>query len=270
MIRRPYAASYEVGRGLVAAGCPLDYLDSLPRNPASHLKRLYIGPLNGYVESRIYMLGPCDAAFVIALSIGTEIRSGIIVSDWSFVLPWDQFVRWDYSPRDVVPQQDHGAYKHLFDSPLSAVLNERRILTRRRPVEGLLCGRAFEPFPESLAGGETVHAEFTVTDAESGRTATSPITLRVDRSAFIEPLACTSKRTRLFDSPDLPDVQHTTNDNYMVIKSNSKKLRAEVANFCKETVELARRSRSPHGTRPRDDARRGWHAAKPPRVACQS
>ena len=203
MMIRSYAASYECGRRLIASGCPIDYLKNLPRKLAAHRKRLYVQQLGGYEESCIYELGPLDAAYIIGIRIGTDIPSGIIIADWTFDLPGEIPINWwDYEPCDVVPKRDHHIYSHLFRSRLSAVLNERRLLARGRPVEGLVCGRAFEPIPESVASGETVHGKLSLT-SDTGYTVALPITLRVDRSIARAPYALTERRKgRLFDKPD--------------------------------------------------------------------
>ncbi len=202
----PYAPSYQCGHWLVAAGCPLDYLEHLPGKSSAHRERLYIRELSAYAESRLYELGPLDLAFVIGIRIGTDIPSGIVIScwDWKFDDRWDPPIDWDWEPRDVVPKSDHEAYAHLFKSRVSAVLNDRRLVAHGYPVQGLLCGRAFEPLPESFAHAQTVHATFRVTDDRSC-SATLPITLTVHRrSASALKVRTAKRRGRLFDKPDLP------------------------------------------------------------------
>jgi hypothetical protein len=89
---RPYAASYECGRRLVAAGCPLDYLELLPGKSDPHRKRLYIRELGGYVENRVIDFGAGSFGYVIAVAVGTDLSGGIVISDWSFVAPWDHYI----------------------------------------------------------------------------------------------------------------------------------------------------------------------------------
>ena len=199
---RPYAASYERGRRLVAAGCPLDYLELLPGKSDPHRKRLYVRELGGYVENRVIDFGAGSFGYVIAVAVGTDLSGGIVISDWSFVAPWDHYISWDYEPCDVVPKRDHCIYNGLFNSRLSSVINDRRLLARGRPVEGLLCGCAFEPIPESVASGETVHGKLTLTD-DAGSTVALRITLTVDRSIARARDASTARRkSRLFDNLD--------------------------------------------------------------------
>src|SRR5713101_8136688 len=149
MINSLYAPSYECGRRLVAAGCPLDYLEILPRHLAAFRKRLEIRQLGGYVESRVFALGPINTGYLIGLHLHTDLPRGVIISDWRFNPPWENhLISWDYDPRDIVPALGRGRYERVVHSRLSAVLNERRLLTRGHPVEGLLCGCAFQPMPE--------------------------------------------------------------------------------------------------------------------------
>jgi hypothetical protein len=200
---RPHAASYERGRRLVAAGCPLDYLESLPHKSGVFRKTLYIRELGGYTENRVIDFGAGTIGYVIGVAVGTDLPGGIVISDWSFVAPWDHYISWDYEPRDVVPKRDHCIYNGLFNSRLSGVMNDRRLLARGRPVEGLVCGRAFEPIPESVASGETVHGKLSLT-SDTGYTVALRITLRVDRSIARAPNALTERRKgRLFDKPDV-------------------------------------------------------------------
>lgn len=183
MINPLYAASYECGRRLVAVGCPLDYLESLPRNLAAFRKALQIRQLGGYVESRVFALGPIRTGYLIGVRLHTDLPRGIIVSDWGFHPPWENHVvSWDYDPREIVPAGEHARYETIFDSRLSAVMNERRLLTRGHPVEGLLCGCASQSIPESLPIAATVSGKLTVTD-DTGDTFALRITLAVDRSA---------------------------------------------------------------------------------------
>jgi hypothetical protein len=82
-------------------------------------------------------------------------------------------------------------------------MNDRRLLARGRPVEGLVCGRAFEPIPESVASGETVHGKLSLT-SDTGYTVALRITLTVDRSIARAPDALTERRKgRLSDKPDV-------------------------------------------------------------------
>ncbi|MFY9528808.1 MAG: hypothetical protein WBC04_03025 [Candidatus Acidiferrales bacterium] len=206
MINRLHAASYERGRRLVAAGCPLDYMENLPRNLAAFRKPLYICQLGGYMESRILDFGGAGATvYLIGLGVGTDLPRGILISEWTFVAPWGHHISWDYDPREIVPASKHDLYASVFDSRLSAVLNDRRLLARGRPVEGLLCGWAFQSIPASFASGETVGAQFSLT-ADTGYTVALRIELAIDRSVALTRKARTTRREgRLFDKPDFVD-----------------------------------------------------------------
>jgi len=178
MILRPYSASYKCGRDLVAHGCPLDFLERLPRNSPAHQKRLYVREVGGYAESRIFDRGAGAIGWIIAIVIGTDLSPGIVIDDWCVHPPFPAQIIWDYDPRDVIPVRDHPAYERLFKSRLPAVLNERRLLTRGHPVAGLLAGLAQEPFKPNVLG-QTIHACFVVTD-DTGLTVKKQISLAVD------------------------------------------------------------------------------------------
>ena len=153
MKNRIFAASYERGMELIAAGCPLDYPEALPSHSAARPKPFFAEQLTGYVESRIYAIGPLQTGYVIGLRLWTDRPSGTIITDWSFVPPWvDQQIIWDYEAWDIIPEGDRGAYRSLLKSRLIGVLNDRRLLRRGYPVAGLLCGCSSQPIPESGQG----------------------------------------------------------------------------------------------------------------------
>ncbi len=54
----------------------------------------------------------------------------------------------DSDPSEFVPATDLGSYRELLDSPLFGILNERRVLRRGTPIQGLLCGYSYQPVPE--------------------------------------------------------------------------------------------------------------------------
>jgi hypothetical protein len=95
----------------------------------------------------------------------------------------------------VVPAGQQHLYAPFFDSRLPAVLNERRLLARGRPVEGLLCGRASEPIPEGINALKPVDATLSLTD-DTGRTVSRRIRLAVDRSMAPKPINATRTRIR--------------------------------------------------------------------------
>lgn len=201
---RRYAASYECGRRLVAAGCPLDYLETLPRVTASRRKRLYARQLQGPAESCILDFGDGGFAYIIALAIGTDLSRGNVIADWTFVPPWDQqHINWDYDASEIGPLRDRCVYKGLSNDRLSAVLNDRRLLTRGCAVEGLLCGFALEPIPESDAGKKIARAQLNFTD-DMGCTVTLPIPFTIDHSMAQKTRMPTGSR-RLFDQADPPN-----------------------------------------------------------------
>jgi len=199
---RPYSASYECGRRLVGAGCPLEYLENLPHKSTAHRKLLFVRQLTGYAESRIYDSGAGGTTYVIAFVIGTDRSSGVVISEWSFAPPWEQYVSWDYHARDVVPRQDHPAYEHLFDSRLSAVLHERHLLTRGYPVAGLLCGRALESIPATVDRSAPARGELSLT-TDTGSTTTLRIKLPIHR-IDLRHEGWAKREGGLLDKPDFP------------------------------------------------------------------
>jgi hypothetical protein len=222
VINRLYSPSYQRGRRLVAAGCPLDYLDDLPLNPAASRKSLYIRQLSGYIESRIFDFDEAGVTgYVVGLCVGTDLPRGIVISDWSFVAPWEHYVSWDYDAREIIPAPEYGRYASIFNSRLSAVLNDRRLLTRGCPVEGILCGFAFQSIPQSFANGETVRAMLSLS-ADTGHTAALRIALTVDRTFARTRQVHTARREgRLFDKPDLVEAQQMRRASPAVADSNS-------------------------------------------------
>jgi hypothetical protein len=138
------------------AGCPIDYLDALAQ------RSFRAEPLPGYITSCVYALGPIDTAYVIAVRLATDRPSGTIVTDWSFEPPWEgHLISWDYEPEDVIPKKDRDVYKSLFKSRLAGVLNERRPIRRGCPVDGVLCGRSFQPIGKSLHSFISAKLSFT-------------------------------------------------------------------------------------------------------------
>jgi len=177
MKSRIFAASYERGIELIAAGCPLDYPDGLARRSAAQRKTFRAQQLAGYAESRIYALGPLQTGYLICLRIGTDRPGGTVISEWSFVPPWqNHIVIWDYEPLDIIPDGQREAYRSLLESRLTRVLNERRLLRRGYPVEGLLCGCSAQPVPELSDG--FVYAQLTLVD-DRGNTVALRIAMRV-------------------------------------------------------------------------------------------
>jgi hypothetical protein len=180
-----FAPSYERGVQLIAAGCPLDYPDALPGQSAAQWKPFRAEQLAGYVESCVYLFGPMDTGFLIGLRLGTDRPSGTIITEWNFDPPWrDLSICWDFEAQDFIPKRDHEVYASLFDSRLMAVLNDHRLLRRGYPVDGLLCGCAHQPIPESV--DHSVSAKFTLVD-DAGNTVALRIALAVVRRAATRP-----------------------------------------------------------------------------------
>ncbi|MFZ0738835.1 MAG: hypothetical protein WBL70_08685 [Candidatus Acidiferrales bacterium] len=204
MIYQPYASSYQCGRRLVAAGCPLDYLENLPRKSYAHRKRLHVQELGGYMESRVFdEWEGRGLRYLIGIWLGTDLPGGAIVSNWNFFPPWgDPHICWDYELRDIVPAKEQFPYSEFLNSPLSKVLNQRRRLTRGRPVEGFLCGRSVESIPESILVGATACAKLELVD-DTGSTVRLDINLAVEhRIARIERIRANMPRASIFDFPD--------------------------------------------------------------------
>jgi hypothetical protein len=170
MKNRIFAASYERGSELIAAGCPLDYPGALARHSAAQRKTFRAQQLGGYAESRIYAISELQTGYLIGLRLETERPSGTIISAWSFEPPWqDHMVTWDYEPLDIIPDGQLGAYRDLLDSRLTGVLNERRLFRRGHPVEGLLCGCSGQPVTES--GNGFVYGQLTLVDDRGNKVA---------------------------------------------------------------------------------------------------
>jgi len=150
---RFWAASYERGVQLAATGCPLDYLDALRNTSAATRKSFWVKQLTGHADSCAFVLGDSLTGYVIGLRLGTNRGSGTVIVQWNFELPWpEQRICWDYEPADIIPKLDLGSYRTVLDSRLLEILNNRRLLRRGYPVEGLLCGISTQPVPESVDG----------------------------------------------------------------------------------------------------------------------
>lgn len=157
MKSRIIGGSYERAERLIEAGCPIDNLDDLPRHSFRAEKLL------GYVESCVYAFGPRSTGYVIALRLRTDRASGTIIRGWRFEPPWpDHFIDWDYEPEDVIPRKHLDVYKSLLESRLMGVLNEGRLIRRGYLVDGVLCGRSYQPIGESRHG--VVSAKLTLVD----------------------------------------------------------------------------------------------------------
>lgn len=195
--RSSFSASLECAQRLVAAGCPLDYLEGLPETSR---RRLYIEPLRGYARSRLVDLGEGSLRYILAFRLGTDLAGGANVTNWGISAPWDQHVTWDFDPRDIVPKADWPSYSDLFDSRLLSVLNGQGRVYAGRPISGLVCGQAyFQSLPKSLASGSIRHAELTISGR--GFTVASQLELRFERRDVAKS-AYTTRQGTLFEKRD--------------------------------------------------------------------
>ncbi len=148
------------------------------RSSSKSLESVRAEQLAGYAQSCVYPLGPSQTGYVIPLRLATDRAAGSIIADWSFVPPWeDHIVFWDSAPEDIIPKRLWGSYQKFFESRLMAVLNEHRLLRRGTPVDGLLCGCAYQPIGVSTYG--CVSARLVLRD-DSGKTVKLRIRLDVD------------------------------------------------------------------------------------------
>jgi hypothetical protein len=181
--RRVWAASYERGVELAAAGCPLDYLDALRNTSAATRKSFWAKQLTGYAHSCAFVLGDSLTGYVIGLRLGTNCRSGTEIVQWNFELPWpEQRICWDYEPADIIPKLDLGSYRTVLDSRLLEILNNRSLLRRGYPVEGLLCGISNQPVAESVDG--MIFGNLRLVD-DKANAVTLPVDFRIIRNAAI-------------------------------------------------------------------------------------
>ena len=163
MKNRIFAGSYKRGIELMAAGCPLDYPDALAGHAEAQREPFRAEQLRGYVESRVYALGPLQTGYVIALRLGTDRPPGSVITEWGFAPPWpDHLINWGYEPLDIIPEGQREAYESVLDSHLMGVLNEHRLLRRGYPIEGLVCGCSYQPIPESR--DSVIYGKLTLVD----------------------------------------------------------------------------------------------------------
>jgi hypothetical protein len=183
MTNRIFAPSYEWGLELIASCCPIDYPDALARYSAARRTTFRVEQLARYVESRIYALNPMQTNYLIGLRLGTDRPRGTVITDWSFMPPWqDHWVSWDYDPEDFIPKEDRGTYRSLLDSRLMRVLNDHVLLRRGYPVEGLLCGCSYQPVPESC--NRSIPAKLTLVD-DAGNSVDVRLIFAIVRSGAI-------------------------------------------------------------------------------------
>jgi len=179
MSKKSLAASYRRGVELVAAGCPLDYLDALRGDSSAGGKSFWAEQLPGYAESRAYVLGASLTGFVIGLRLGTNRGSGTEIAQWNFVPPWpEHHIDWNYKPTDIIPNLDLGSYRDVLHSRLLKILNDRCLLRPGYPVEGLLCGYSNQPISESGEGLKS--GKLTLADNKGNE-----VSLRIDLRIYL-------------------------------------------------------------------------------------
>jgi len=177
-MRRIWQASYARGIRLSNAGCQLPYLHALPGKEVFHQRALHVNQLNGYFESYAIDFGT-STGYVIALRVSTDRTRGAIVIRRDLLLPWpDHEIEWGYDPQDLLPKDRVKEYGKLVKSRLQTVLDERRLLSRGRPVDGLLCGRAWTPIPTTCPRDRPAMAEIILVE-DSGVSARSSVQLTI-------------------------------------------------------------------------------------------
>jgi hypothetical protein len=173
-----WGASYARGLRLAKAGCSLPYIDALPGRERFYQVDLYVKQLGGYFESYAVDEGS-STVYALALRVGTDLSRGAIITRRDVIPPWpEHYIDWDYEPEDVLPKHLLEYYAGLVDSRLPSVLNERELLNRGRPVEGLLCGRAWAPIPASWSRERPAMAKIVLVDG-SGVPVRAPIELTI-------------------------------------------------------------------------------------------
>jgi hypothetical protein len=207
---RPYSASYECARRLLAAGIPLEYIEDLPRKAGARGNRLHISPLGGSCSSRVLDLKDETVKYLIAVRLSTNVSAGVVITNWAITMPWDHYINWEYDPLDIIPVEDQPSYQRLFNGRLSAVLNNKLHISSGRPVDGLLCGCApFSSIPKSTPRGSIVHVQLSLT-VDSGEVYSQDIEMLVDRRAK-RPIEYQKRTGRLFDKACV-SVQKSTSD----------------------------------------------------------
>jgi hypothetical protein len=200
-VNRVWGASYDRGVRLSKAGCSLPYLNALPGRGSFHQRSLYLCQLDGYFDSYAIDFG-MNTAYVIALRVGTGRTRGAIILSYELVLPWpDHEIEWGYDPREWLSKSKIDIYGKLSESRLPAVLDERRLLSRGRPVEGLLCGYACTPIPASRRRDGFAVAEMVLVE-DSGTCARSPVQLTIYNRAPARAEQPATIRRPIFDDDD--------------------------------------------------------------------
>lgn len=176
-----WGASYARGLRLKKEGFPLPYVDALPGRERFHQRGLYIREVGGYIVSYAIDEG-ASTVYSIALRVGTDLSRGAIITHYRVIPPWPEHdIDWDwaYDPAGVLPDKLREDYGGLVDSRLPNILNERRSLYRGRPVDGLLCGRAWAPIPASYPRETPAIAKIIVVDGSG-----MPVCVRIELTIY--------------------------------------------------------------------------------------
>jgi hypothetical protein len=173
-----WGPSYRRGVRLVKAGCELPYLKHLPGRERFLQRALYVSPVGGYFGSCAIDNG-IWTGYIIALRVATDRSRGAVVTSFEFVPPWPGHeIDWDYDLESVMPKSKLHIYEEFIGSRLPAVLKERTLLSRGRPVDGLLCGGAGAPIPKDCQRDVPAMALITLVD-DLGECVVSDIDLRI-------------------------------------------------------------------------------------------
>ncbi len=155
----------------------------LPGRESFHQRAIYVHQVRGDFASYAIDFGKATG-YVIALRVGTDRARGAIVTSYALDPPWPGHeIQWGYHPDDLLSWCFVPDYSKLFESNLPGVLDQRRLLSRGRPVEGLLCGFAWDPIPAAKLGSGFAMAEIALVE-DSGRRARSVVQLKILSSEF--------------------------------------------------------------------------------------
>ena len=199
---RIWGASYPRGILLSKAGCPLPYLHELPGKGSFYQRAIYVHQVRGYFSSYAIDFGTATG-YVIALRVGTDRARGAIVTSYDVNLPWpDDEMQWGYDLLDLLSEDVVYDYGKLSEPSLRGVLDERRLLSRGRPVEGLLCGYSGNSIPALNPRRKFAQAEVVLAE-DSGRRACSVVDLTIcslEFSTYVKERV--HQRLRSFDPYD--------------------------------------------------------------------
>jgi hypothetical protein len=157
-----------------------DYFDTVREDSAAVRGSFWVEQLPGYSETRVYAFGPSLTGWVIGLRLGSNRRSGTVISRWNFVPAWSShLISWDYEAADVISKLDLGNYRDVLDNKLRQILERRWLLRRGYPIEGLLSGFSNQAVPKS--GEAFTSGRLKLTD-DDGHIVSVGVDLRVYRT----------------------------------------------------------------------------------------